>query len=662
MDVLLLQITLLLSLGILFIPKSGRYYFLLCLQLVATFITSYWAFEAFASTESVVKVLNFQILGQHPTLVIDSLSAFFIITVNLTSLTSLLYSKGYLKPFLNDKGGLAMAWHYFNFFWLFVSMVLVCMIREGLLFLIAWELMTVSSFMLVLFEFEKKAVIQAGIRYLIQMHIGVLLLIFGFLYVQFKTGLPIGFDSMEIYFQSFQAFPIFLVFFIGFGIKAGFIPLHTWLPSAHPAAPSHVSGLMSGVMIKMGIYGILRTLTYIHSDLITIGIFITLVSIVSGLLGVIYAIVQHDIKRLLAYHSIENIGIIGIGIGLGVIGLAIQNNVLAIMGFTGGILHVLNHSLFKSLLFYSAGSVYQKTHTKQIEHLGGVIKTMPYTGLFFLIAALAICGLPPFNGFVSEFIIYSGAFGNLQTATFNFDFLFLGVILSLALIGGLAIFCFVKVFGIVFLGSARTKNISEAHEVTSSMLMPKFLIGALIVAIGIAPALFVQFAVKAAGAFGNIGVLPDGILTSLSWTGILSGLLILMVFGLYGIKKLFQKNKVISHNTTWGCAYIGADAARHQYTATSFADNHLEFLKPLFAEDKKFKQFAEDEIFPSKRDFSSHADDLFEEKMIKAPVRFIEKLFSGENFLLQSAQLHHYVFYAISFFAIILILTLLKII
>jgi NADH:ubiquinone oxidoreductase subunit 5 (subunit L)/multisubunit Na+/H+ antiporter MnhA subunit len=287
---------------------------------------------------------------------------------------------------------------------------------------------------------------------------------------------------------------------------------------------------------------------------------------------------------------------------------------------------------------------------------------MPYTAILFLIAALAICGLPPFNGFVSEFIIYSGAFGNLQTANFNFDLLFLGVILSLALIGGLAIFCFVKVFGIVFLGNARTKNISEAHEVSIDMLMPKFLIGILIVAIGVAPILFVPFAVKAAGVFGDIGVLPAGILTSLSWTGILSGLLIVMVLGLYGIKKVCQKNKVISHNETWGCAYKGADAARHQYTATSFADNHLEFLKPLFAEDKKFEQFAEEEIFPSKRDFSSHAEDLFEEKLINTPARFIKKIFSGENFLLQSAQLQHYVFYAISFFAIILILTLLKII
>lgn len=662
MDILLFQIAMLLSLGILIIPRTARYYFLLVLEILVITITSYWAFTAFGQADSVIKVLDFKFLGESPKLVIDSLSAFFILVVNFTSLTSLLYSKGYLEPFLQEKKNISISWHYFNFFWLFVSMLLVCMLRHGLLFLVVWEIMTVSSFMLVLFEFEKKSVLQAGMRYLIQMHIGVLFLIFGFVYIQIQTGLPIGFDSMEAYFQGINVVPLFLVFFIGFGIKAGFVPFHTWLPSAHPAAPSHVSGLMSGVMIKMGIYGILRTLTYINSDLVTIGVFITLFSAVSGLLGVIYAITQHDIKKLLAYHSIENIGIIGIGIGLGVIGLATNNHILAIMGFTGGILHVLNHSLFKSLLFYSAGSVYKKTHTKHIEALGGVIKKMPYTGIFFLLAALAICGLPPFNGFVSEFLIYAGAFGNLKTATFNFDFLFIGAILSLAFIGGLAIFCFVKVFGIVFLGSARTKRVMDAHEVSKNMLFPKFLIGLFILAIGLMPSVFVPFAAKAAQVIGGTGSIPETIYSGLSWSGIIGGIFIVLVLFVYGLKMFFQKNKIITKGETWGCGYTGADASRHQYTATSFADNHLEFLKPLFAEKKKFTQFQEDEIFPSQRDFDSHADDLFEAKLIGIPSRIIAKIFSGKTFLLQSAQLHHYVLYAIVFFIIIFILTIFKII
>ncbi len=228
-----------------------------------------------------------------------------------------------------------------------------------------------------------------------------------------------SFDALRLYFSNHSNLPVFLLFFIGFGIKAGFIPLHTWLPQAHPAAPSHVSGVMSGVMIKMGIYGILRVLMSVQSDLWWIGIIILVVSLISGILGVMMAIVQHDLKRLLAYHSIENIGIIGIGIGLGVIGLATNNAALSLLGFSGGLLHVLNHSLFKSLLFFNAGSVYQAAHSRNIEQLGGLMKRMPYTAIFFLIGSLAICGLPPFNGFISEYLIYLGMFKSLSAANLD---------------------------------------------------------------------------------------------------------------------------------------------------------------------------------------------------------------------------------------------------
>jgi len=211
---------------------------------------------------------------------------------------------------------------------------------------------------------------------------------------------------------------------------------------------------MSGVMIKMGIYGILRVLTYIHHDLFYIGLFILIISLISGLIGVSMAIVQHDVKKLLAYHSIENIGIIGIGIGLGTIGLAENMPLLTALGFGGGILHILNQPLFKSLLFYTAGSVYQQTHTRNIEQLGGLITKMPKTAIFFLLGALAISGLPPFNGFISEFLIYSGMFKSLHLASLFTDIVLLFSFSGLAIIGGLAIFCFTKVFSINFFGTS----------------------------------------------------------------------------------------------------------------------------------------------------------------------------------------------------------------
>jgi formate hydrogenlyase subunit 3/multisubunit Na+/H+ antiporter MnhD subunit len=240
------------------------------------------------------------------------------------------------------------------------------------------------------------------------------------------------------------------MFFIGFGLKAGFILLHTWLPEAHPAAPSHVSGIMSGVMIKLGIYGILRVSMYLQSDMYYIGIVLILYSAATGLFGVMMAIFQHDIKKLLAYHSIENIGIIGIGIGLGIFGNATGNTLISVAGYTGAILHTLNHSLFKSLLFYSAGSVIQQLHTRNIEKMGGVMKFMPYTALSFLIGSIAISGLPPFNGFVSEYLVYFSLFTGIGSLGFYPLLIFTVAMVSLVLIGGLAIFCFTKVFSIMF--------------------------------------------------------------------------------------------------------------------------------------------------------------------------------------------------------------------
>jgi formate hydrogenlyase subunit 3/multisubunit Na+/H+ antiporter MnhD subunit len=298
----------------------------------------------------------------------DKLSAFFIAVINITVLTGFLYARGYLSSYYQSKISLRFSIHYLSYLWLYLSMILVVIIRDGLPFLIVWEIMALSSFLLVIFDAEDTTIMKTGISYLIQMHVGMFFILIAFLIVERETG-EMSFDALKTYFTGHSNLALFILFFIGFGIKAGFIPMHTWLPQAHTAAPSHVSGVMSGVMIKMGIYGILRVLISVQSNLLLTGIIILVISVISGVLGVMMAIVQHDLKRLLAYHSIENIGIIGIGIGLGVIGLATGNTMLSLLGFSGGLLHVLNHSLFKSLLFFNAGSVYQTTHTRNIEHL-----------------------------------------------------------------------------------------------------------------------------------------------------------------------------------------------------------------------------------------------------------------------------------------------------
>ena len=348
-----------------------------------------------------------QIFGQIP-LRIDALSAWMILIINFTFITGVLYGTGYLRHYRDKPKNIRI--HQLLFIILHLSMILVCSVQNFIAFLIVWEIMAGSAFLLIIFESWNKSTVKAGLNYFIQSHVGVLFIMISFIWVIVQTG-STDFNAIRTFSEHMPgpvSITLFFLLFIGFGFKAGFVPFHTWLPYAHPAAPAHISGMMSGVIIKLGIFGILRILLLIHTGYLVIGEIILLFSIVSGLYGVILAIVQHNLKKLLAYHSIENIGIIGIGIGIGTIGIGLHNDFLAIAGFAGGLLHILNHSLFKSLLFYGAGSVYQQTGTLDVEKLGGLVKKMPHTAGLFLIAALAICGLPPLNGFISEFLIFSG--------------------------------------------------------------------------------------------------------------------------------------------------------------------------------------------------------------------------------------------------------------
>src|SRR3989339_562300 len=335
---------------------------------------------------------------------IDGLSAWFILIINFTSLTGIIYGKGYLKAYNETSPKLTS--HFIWYILFHLSMVWVCMLQHGFAFLVAWEIMSLSSMLLVIFDYNNPKIVKAGMNYLVQMHISVLFLTLGFLWVYTQTG-SLNFEAIGTFFSGNYNVWLFLIFFIGFGLKAGFIPFHSWLPHAHPAAPSHVSGVMSGVIVKLGIYGILRIISFLKADFIVIGEIVLILSLLTGIYGILLSAVQRDFKKMLAYCTIENIGIVGIGIGLGLMGLGNNSSILCFLGFGGALLHVLNHSLFKSLLFYSAGSVYQQTHTRDMEKLGGLIKSMPRTAGLFLIGAIAIGGIPPFNGFVSEFLIYS---------------------------------------------------------------------------------------------------------------------------------------------------------------------------------------------------------------------------------------------------------------
>ena len=645
------------------LPRSIKYLFTLLLTSGMIVLTSYWSYEVFYSAEQVL-VIRYNLAGlfDFPVFTIDRLSAFFIVVINITVLTGIIFAKGYLEPYRATKKALEFSIHYFAYLWLYFSMLLVVTLRDGFAFLIVWELMSLSSFLLVIFDSEDRSTLKTGINYLIQMHIGFGILMVAFLILGKATG-EMSFDSLKLYFESQPNIFIFILFFIGFGIKAGFIPLHTWLPEAHPAAPSHVSGVMSGVMIKMGIYGIIRVLLSVQSDLLFIGTLILVVSLVTGILGVMTAIVQHDLKRLLAYHSIENIGIIGIGIGLGMIGKATGNNGLALLGLSGGLLHVLNHSLFKSLLFYGAGSVYQATHTRIIDHLGGLIKNMPYTAIFFLIGSLAICGLPPFNGFISEYLIYVGMLKSLSEASLYHIVTILFSIAGLTLIGGLAIFCFTKAFGIVFLGQARGHAPVKVKEASISMLIPQAFIIVLILAVGLGSPFFVKpiFGLMTDGFnLQNDLTLVQSSLSSLQQISLLGGMFVLLLAALLVYRRYHLKTKTVSFGPTWGCGYT-AGTSKQQYTATSYADNFAYIADPVLGNKKVFRIIKETDIFPAKRKFLSHNYDIFKRHLIDIPVTSLQNMLK-KIAVMQTGQIQHYILYAFVFILIIYLLTLMKVI
>lgn len=585
---------------------------------------------------------------------IDGLSAWFILIINFTVLTGFFYGLGYLKKYTLSKAKISLHWILFLFFHL--SMLFVCMIQNSVAFLVVWEIMSFTSMMLVLFDHENPQSFKAALNYFVQMHIGVTLLTIGFIWVYHQTG-TFSFDAINLFFQSNNNLWLFLLFFVGFGIKAGFIPFHSWLPHAHPAAPAHVSGIMSGVIVKLGIYGILRMITFLKSDFLLLGEIVLTLSILSGLYGILNAAVHRDFKKMLAYCTIENIGIIGIGIGIGLIGIGNNAPLMYYLGFGGALLHVLNHSLFKSLLFYAAGSIYQQSHTQNMENLGGLIKSMPKTAFIFLVGALAIGGLPPFNGFISEFLIYSGLIEGVHTSNISQIILFVLTMAGLSIVGGLSVLTFTKAFGTIFLGQPRTTLHHKPREVIPLMLIPQYLIIGVMLSVAFLPQVYMKI-------IGNMLALinpmhpEQAILTGIYETtariSLYSLLLSGMVAATWMVRSLVLKNRLKRTVATWGCGYV-APSSRQQYTGKSFSKPLGKIFNTLLIENKQFKELDRGEIFPVKKIYISHYQDFFEHNLIK-PIT--ERLVFSANYFsfVQNGRIQSYVLYGLVFiFAMVLL-------
>ena len=585
---------------------------------------------------------------------VDALSAFFLLPVLGLSALAAVYGGDYLLAYRHEKS-LGSPWFFFNAF--VAGMVLVVVARTAFLFLVAWEVMSVAAYFLVTFEHEKAEVRKAGWVYLIAAHLGVAFLFLAFVLLGRNAG------SLE--FEAFRHMPalaagssglIFVLALVGFGTKAGFVPFHVWLPEAHPAAPSHVSALMSGVMIKMGLYGLLRMVTFLGPPAPWWGLTLAGLGLLTGLVGVALALYQRDVKRVLAYSSIENMGLIGLALGMGLWGRASGLAAVTVLGTTAGLLHVWNHALMKGLMFFAAGSVLHGTGTKDMEKLGGLMKRMPWTGSAMMVGAVAIAALPPLNGFVSEWLMYLGLLKSGFATGSGRSLPALFSVGLLALIGALAAATFVRLTGIVLLGSPRSEAARHAHESSPWMLGPMLVLVFLCLTVAVIPqviaGLMVHVLEQVLGQDAGQNLLylessevPLYIVGNInSWTLISIGVVALILLAL-------SRKASRAEGPTWGCGYV-KPTERMQYTGRSFAELLAEHLLPRFLRPHTSRR-APQGLFPSKSDFGTETPDPVSEKVYEPFFRRWAERFSRLR-ILQQGQVHVYLVYILLTFVLAL--------
>jgi hydrogenase-4 component B len=515
---------------------------------------------------------------------LDALSGFFFGIVGMLVLAISLYAPGYLQEFMHPghKQPLSALGLFTGLF--ILGMLLVLLADDAFVFMVSWELMSVSSYFLVAYQHQHAANRRAAFLYLLMAHVGALAILLGFgVLAGFSGGYT--FEAMRTAnLSATWASIAFALAFFGFGMKAGIVPLHAWLPEAHPAAPSHISALMSGVMLKVAIYGFLRFVYYLLGNLYwPWGLVLLVLGTVTALSGVLYAMTQNDLKRLLAYSSIENVGIIFMGLGLSVIFLGTDHPVLGMLGLIAALYHVLNHALFKGLLFLGAGAVLYRTHERDLDHMGGLIHRMPWTAGFFLVGCIAISALPPFNGFVSEWLTLQTALqapvlhGTIESAVLRSVIPVSAAVLALA--AALAAACFVKAYGVAFLGRPRSRHVTHAHEVSKGMLAAMGLLAGLCLLLGVLPTTVIE----ALGPVTQLLVgqtLPSATAQGWLWLTPVAPevasysaplvLLAIMITFVIGRLLLRRKAKPARRAAPWDCGF-GPLNARMQYTSSAFS-------------------------------------------------------------------------------------------
>ena len=591
---------------------------------------------------------------------VDGLSGFFLLVLAILGIAVAIYSIGYFAD--ASPGRTAFVGVGFNVLLGSVEMVFVA--EQAIGFLLAWELMTLATAALVATEHEHAQARRAAFLYLAMSHVGTGCLIAGF-FMLASVGGSLAFADM----LGTRPAPlvsrdgVFLLFLAGFGVKAGLIPLHVWLPEAHPAAPSPISALMSGVLIKTGIYGIFRVcVAGLGVPPLAWGGLVLAVGAVSMVLGVLYALMQHDLKRLLAYHSIENIGIILVAAGVGMISMSIGRPGLAVLALTASLLHVLNHALFKGLLFLGAGGVVAACGTRQIEHMGGLARSMPWTAGLFLLGAMAISGLPFLNGFVSEWLVFQSLLLGFHTSSDTFvrlAFPIGGALLGLTT--ALAAACFVKAFGITFLALPRGPGAAAARESSGLMLAPQAALGLACVAIGLFPGPVISPLTRLAG--GLVGAAPAaGLSADLfriapspgTFDGLSLPVAALALAVALALSAVLAARAGFARRLapTWGCG--GELTAEAEYTATAFSKPLMLIFGAIYRPMREVSTIETAPYYAREVRYRAEVEPTFERFVYRPLTRGVLGLAERLR-VIQAGSLHAYLGYVMTLVLLLVI-------
>jgi formate hydrogenlyase subunit 3/multisubunit Na+/H+ antiporter MnhD subunit len=584
---------------------------------------------------------------------LDKLSAFFILGLSILVFCVSIYSIGYISHYFGKRNvGL------FNFLYVgfIFSMLIVIMSGNAIIFLIAWEAMAVISYLLVVFESEQQENQKAGLIYIVMTHIGTAFIMIAFMIIYSYTG------SFNI-FNSSIGIPgnikdiLFILFFIGFGTKAGLVPVHIWLPHAHPAAPSNISALMSGIMIKTAIYGMLRFVyIFLGTDTIWWGTAVLSIGLISAFLGVAYAYVEQNIKKILAYSSIENMGIIFTGLGISMIALARDSYIAGALALTAVLLHTFNHSLFKGSLFLGAGSIHYATHSKEIEDMGGLIKKMPIAALFFLGGSLSIAAIVPFNGFISEWLLLQSFFAGVSPGNAELNIMFILGVTVIALCGALAAACFIKLFGITFLGLPRSTKSENAKEVPKSMNIGSGILVTLCLISGMFPLIILSMIDKVVieiigqpissqliGGF-MMAYYPLNINSNIiapQWIPFIMGAV--FVIAIAFIRVVGGKYKERRYGT-WDCGYEALNP-RMQYSGTAFSKPLRIVFRMIFKSSRNLKATGNLKYHPESLEYTLTTESLFETHFYDPILKFATEVSKRLKFMIQTGSLHTYLIY-----------------